>query len=83
MVGLTQPDPQTLHWQKVGQALNTHHGCQSLPVAVHPMGQRDKSKACSKMQHLLKKKNVQVLFNPESGFKVVVEMGYTAYWECQ
>lgn len=35
------------------------------------------------MQHLLKKKNVQVLFNPESGFKVVVEMGYTAYWECQ
>lgn len=56
-------------------------GANLLSVAAHHMGQTDKSKAPqpSNIQHLFRK-NVQMLFNPESGFKVVVEMGYPASW---
>lgn len=59
---------------------STHTMGANLSVAAHHMGQTDKSKAPQPSNIHLFRKNVQVLFNPESGFKVVVEMGYPASW---
>lgn len=76
----------TPHQQEVGQVLDTPWvPISASPSAPHGTQTSKRHPNLAKYNVYLGKNNVQVLFNPESGFKVVVEMrpmhtGGSARW---